>query len=182
MSFSYQMRILLWCTHYRALSTTLRFGRTENLSLSSRKYARYVTFHDASTRSLIARTRGYNSCMHRSSVYPPLYLLTVVPNACFSEIGTVRGETSCLTRQICIPNRSTPSLWGEVEIFATRQRHIRGPGVQPDIFSSTLVCPVDMTLLTEHLSTTPCVVATGLRQNTRTTQLHATHFTPMCTT
>lgn len=46
------------------------------------------------------------------------------------SIGIVRGEISCLTQQICIPTRSTLSLWGEVEIFVTRLRDIQGHGVQ----------------------------------------------------
>ncbi len=120
MSSSYQMRMLLWCTLYCALST-LRFGRTENLSLSSRKYARYVTFHDASTRSLIARTRGYNSCMQTTSL---IGISAVISSNCCSQCMLFR-DRDCTRRNIMLdPTNRYPKLLHPVALGRSRDfRH-----------------------------------------------------------
>jgi hypothetical protein len=179
MSSSYQMRILLWCTPYYAPLTSPRFKPMESLLHSLPNYARYVTSHDVAV-SLISQggaIHAFKPCC--SSVYSPSHSLT---NHNHISIGIVRGEISCLTQQICIPIRSTLSLWDEVRIFVTRSRDIQGPGVQLDISSSTLVFPVDTILLTGHLSTSLYMAVTGPHQNIKMARHHVTRFPRTCTT
>jgi hypothetical protein len=175
------MKIPSWCTPCFVPLITLLFEPLENLSLSSLKYARYVTISVLGVRSLILQGGAIHAFQPRC---PSVYSRTRSPIALSADtlIGTVRGKISCSTRQICIPIRSTRLLWGEVKIFATRSGDIRGPGARQDISSSTWVFPVNMILLTGHLSTSLSMVVIGPHRNIKTARHHVTHFLPTCTT
>ena len=81
---------------------------------------------------------------------------------------TARLKTSCLTRQICILNLSTPSRSTEVRTFAEKLNGIHEPGVRRDTSLSTLAYPVDMILQMGHHWKYHCVVVTSRRRSTRT--------------
>src|SRR6266702_8751433 len=83
MSFNYQVRTLSWCTPCYVLSTTLRFERTESLSPSSRKYARYVSSRDLA--QVAHFTGGYNLCMQITSL---IGILTILFSRLFFLMGS----------------------------------------------------------------------------------------------
>src|ERR1700761_5807720 len=97
MSFSYQMNLPLWCIPFCVLLTTLRFEPMGSLSLSSRKYARYVTFRDVGPYAHLTSVR--NSCIQNAlfiGIFATAFLLsTTLPNVIL--MGTVNGKISCIT-------------------------------------------------------------------------------------
>src|SRR6267142_1429832 len=95
---------------------------------------------------------------------------------------TVRQKTSCSTRPTCILNRSTPLKWGEIRIFAARQKDIHEPGVLHDIFSSILAFP-DGTILPPALRwISRYMEGISLRRNFRMARHHTIHSPLMFTT
>jgi hypothetical protein len=156
-----------------------------------RTYGEFVTFFTqicevryyfcAQVRSLILQGGAIHAFQPRCTpVHSPIR--SPIALSADTLIGTVRGKISCSTRQICIPIRSTRLLWGEVKIFATRSGDIRGPGARQDISSSTWVFPVNMILLTGHLSTSLSMAVIGPHRNIKTARHHVTRFPPTCTT
>jgi hypothetical protein len=87
-----------------------------------------------------------NHVAHRHVVtfFVHIHLPDIVPPV------TARLKTSCLTRQICILNLSTPLRLTEVRTFAEKLNGIREPGVRRGTSLSTLAYPVAVILPMGH--------------------------------
>lgn len=108
--------------------------------------------------------------MHENHVahrYVAIFLVYIRPPDTIPSV-TARLRTSCLTRQICIPNLSTLSRLIEVRTFAERPSGTREPGVRRGTSSSTLACPVDTILPMGHRWRSHCAVVTSPPQSTGT--------------